>query len=144
MRNLIRLIALLSGIIMFSPVYSDENLPSVNDVSSAIVESAKRSLLGEKGKFPFSTKDGTEITNISYNSNNILFEFKIPSDSQSILAQYLTEDLRIRFNKEFCHNENLINVLNHYDISFIFRFEYTDNRTVPGMLSMNEICPEMN
>lgn len=141
MRNLVKLMALLSGIIVFSPVYSDDDIFSVDKVSSAIVESAKSSLLGKKGKFPFKTADGTEITNISYNSNNILFEFKIPSDSQTILAQYLTEDLRIRFNQEFCHNENLINVLNHYDIRFLFHFEYTDHRIVPAILSMNEICP---
>lgn len=141
MRNLVKLMVLLSGIMVFSPVYSDDDMLSVDKVSSAIVESAKSSLLGKKGKFPFKTVDGTEITNISYNSNNILFEFKIPSDSQTILAQYLAEDLRIRFNQEFCHNENLINVLNHYDIRFLFRFEYTDHRIVPAILSMNEICP---
>lgn len=140
MRNLFKLIVLGAGVMFFSSVYSNNDLPLVNKVSLAIVESAKRSLLGEKGKFPFKTEDGTEITNISYNSNNILFEFNITSDSQTILAQHIAEDLRMRFNQEFCHNEDLINVLNYYDIHFLFRFKYTDHRNVPAILSIKEIC----
>lgn len=139
MKNLVKLIVPVSGFIVFSFGYCNE-LPSVTKVSSTIVDSAKKSILGEKGKFPFKTKDGTEITNISYNSNNIVFEYKIPTDSQTILAQDLAEELRIRFNQEFCGHQDFIDVLNYYDIRFLFRFQYTDNRNVPAMLSINDIC----
>ncbi|MCX8642497.1 MULTISPECIES: hypothetical protein [unclassified Gilliamella] len=139
MKKLAKSAAILIGLLMFSSAYCDE-LPPVSKVSSAIVNSAKKSILGENGKFPYKTADGTELTNISANSNNIIFEYKIPADSQTLPVQDLSDYFRVQLKDEFCNKQDVVNVLSFYDIRFLFRFQYSDDRNVPATLSIKEIC----
>ncbi|OCG02862.1 hypothetical protein [Gilliamella sp. wkB112] len=141
MKKNVKLAVLFSGILICSTAYSAEP-PSVDKISKALVDSAKKSLLGEKGKFPLKLDGGMEIINITSTSNNVVFEYTVPTDSQSVPTENLTENIKVGLNNLFCGKQDMVNVLRAYDIRFLFRFLYTDNRNVPATLSIDEICEQ--
>lgn len=141
MKTMVKLAIIFWGILLLSTAYSVEP-PSVDKISKALVDSAKKSLLGPKGKFPVKIDGGMEITNISSTSNNVVFEYRVPTDSQSLSTENLTDNIRVGLNNLFCSKQDVINVLRAYDIRFLFRFLYTDDRNVPATLSIDEICEQ--
>lgn len=141
MKTMVKLAIIFWGILLLSTAYSVEP-PSVDKISKALVDSAKKSLLGPKGKYPVKIDGGMEITNISSTSNNVVFEYRVPTDSQSLSTENLTDNIRVGLNNLFCSKQDVINVLRAYDIRFLFRFLYTDDRNVPATLSIDEICEQ--
>lgn len=136
-----KLAVLLSALFTISNAYSAELLPSAN-ITKAFADSAKRSILGEGGEFPVKVDAGYEITNIFGNLNNIVFEYNMPTDSQSVSIVDITENIRLGLNAQFCNKQDVIEVLRAYDIRFLFRFQFNDDRNVPATLSIDEICKE--
>ncbi|OCG42267.1 hypothetical protein A9G29_00005 [Gilliamella sp. Fer2-1] len=141
MKKRINLAVLLSSFLMISNAYSAE-LPSSANITKAFADSAKRSILGEGGKFPIKTEAGYEVTNIFYNLNNVVFEYSMPTDSQSVSIVDITEGIRLGLNAQFCSKQDVVDVLRAYDIRFLFRFQFNDDRNVPATLSIDEICEE--
>ncbi|MWP62929.1 hypothetical protein [Gilliamella sp. Pas-s25] len=139
MKKRIKLAVLVSAFFMISSAYSAE-LPSSANITKAFADSAKRSILGEGGTFPVKVEAGYEVTNIFYNLNSIVFEYNMPTDSQSASIEEITKGIRLGLNAQFCDKQDVIDVLRAYDISFLFRFQFTDNRNVPATLSIDEIC----
>ncbi|MWN05694.1 hypothetical protein [Gilliamella sp. Pas-s95] len=139
MKKRIKLAALFSAFFMISSAYSAELPPSAN-ITKAFADSAKRSILGEGGTFPVKVEAGYEVTNIFYNLNNVVFEYNMPTDSQSASMEEIIEGIRLGLNAQFCDKQDVIDVLRAYDISFLFRFQFTDNRIVPATLSIDNIC----
>jgi len=143
MKKIVKLAVLISSLLVFSianaaPKNTDKN--NAVAVTKALADSAKRSLLGDKGKFPLTVEAGYEVTNISANINNVVFEYKMPSDSQNTPLDDFMENVRLGLNSQFCDKPDVVNVLKTYDIRFIFRFQFTDNRNIPTTLSIKEIC----
>lgn len=136
-----KLVVLLSALFTISNAYSAELPPSAN-ITKAFADSAKRSILGEGGEFPVKVDAGYEITNIFGNLNNIVFEYNMPTDSQSVSIVDITENIRLGLNAQFCNKQDVIEVLRAYDIRFLFRFQFNDDRNVPATLSIDEICKE--
>ncbi|KDN10855.1 hypothetical protein GAPWKB30_0490 [Gilliamella apicola] len=136
-----KLAVLLSALFTISNAYSAELPPSAN-ITKAFADSAKRSILGEGGEFPVKVDAGYEITNIFGNLNNIVFEYNMPTDSQSVSIVDITENIRLGLNAQFCNKQDVIEVLRAYDIRFLFRFQFNDDRNVPATLSIDEICKE--
>lgn len=136
-----KLVVLFSAFFMISSAYSIDLPPSAN-ITKAFSDSAKRSILGEGGEFPIKMDAGYEITNIFSNPNSIVFEYNMPTDSQSVSIGEITEDIRLGLNAQFCNNQDVIEVLHAYDIRFLFRFQFNDERNVPTTLSIDEICKE--
>ncbi|MCO6537738.1 MAG: hypothetical protein J6569_05625 [Gilliamella sp.] len=141
MKKLMKLVVLLSALFTISNAYSAELPPSAN-ITKAFADSAKRSILGEGGEFPVKVDAGYEITNIFGNLNNIVFEYNMPTDSQSVSIVDITENIRLGLNAQFCNKQDVIEVLRAYDIRFLFRFQFNDDRNVPATLSIDEICKE--
>ncbi|MCO6550593.1 MULTISPECIES: hypothetical protein [Gilliamella] len=141
MKKLMKLAVLLSALFTISNAYSAELPPSAN-ITKAFADSAKRSILGEGGEFPVKVDAGYEITNIFGNLNNIVFEYNMPTDSQSVSIVDITENIRLGLNAQFCNKQDVIEVLRAYDIRFLFRFQFNDDRNVPATLSIDEICKE--
>ena len=139
MKKLMKLVVLLSALFTISNAYSAELPPSAN-ITKAFADSAKRSILGEGGEFPVKVDAGYEITNIFGNLNNIVFEYNMPTDSQSVSIVDITENIRLGLNAQFCNKQDVIEVLRAYDIRFLFRFQFNDDRNVPATLSIDEIC----
>lgn len=139
MKKRIKLAVLVSAFFMISSAYSTELPPSAN-ITKAFADSAKRSILGEGGTFPIKVEAGYEVTNIFNNLNSIIFEYNMPTDSQSTSMEEITEGIRLGLNAQFCDKQDVIDVLRAYDISFLFRFQFTDNRIVPATLSIDGIC----
>lgn len=139
MQNMLKLTLLLLGSLMFSSAYSVEP-PSEESISKGLADSAKRSLLGDNGKFPIKIEGDMQITNISSNSNYVVFEYDMPTDSQSMPIDNIVANIGAGLNKQFCDKQDVVNVLRTYDIHFLFRFNYTDNRNVPATLTIDEIC----
>ena len=141
MRNVVKLAVMLSSLFMFTTVHAAEVDKNTGvKVSKALADSAKRSLLGEKGKFPIQAEAGYEVTNITANLNNVVFEYKMPSDSQNTPLNDFMENVRLGLYSQFCDKSDIVNVLKTYDIRFIFRFQFTDDRNIPTTLSIDEIC----
>ncbi|OCG66291.1 hypothetical protein A9G39_06695 [Gilliamella sp. Imp1-6] len=141
MKKLMKLVVLFSAFFMISSAYSTDLPPSAN-ITKAFADSAKRSILSEGGEFPIKMDGGYEITNIFSNPNSIVFEYNMPTDSQSVTIGDITEDIRLGLNAQFCNNQDVIKVLRAYDIQFLFRFQFNDDRNVPATLSIDEICEE--
>ncbi|OCG17589.1 hypothetical protein A9G24_02940 [Gilliamella sp. App6-5] len=139
MKKRIKLAALFSAFFMISSAYSAE-LPLSANITKAFADSAKRSILGEGGSFPVKVEAGYEVTNIFYNLNSVVFEYNMPTDSQSASMEDITEGIRLGLNAQFCDKQDVIDVLRAYDIRFLFRLQFTDNRNVPATLSIDEIC----
>ncbi|WP_085247946.1 hypothetical protein [Gilliamella mensalis] len=139
MKKRIKLAVLVSAFFMISSAYSTELPPSAN-ITKAFADSAKRSILGEGGTFPIKVEAGYEVTNIFNNLNSIIFEYNMPIDSQSASMEEITEGIRLGLNAQFCDKQDVIDVLRAYNISFLFRFQFTDNRIVPATLSIDGIC----
>ncbi|OCG24635.1 hypothetical protein A9G11_03000 [Gilliamella sp. wkB108] len=144
MKKIVKLAVLFLGVLTFSFAYGAKSkpatTPSAGTISKALADSAKKSLLGDKGKFPLKIDEGMEVTNISAVDKIVVFEYNIPTDSQSKPTVDLIENLRAGLNSQFCSKQDIVNVLRAYDIRFLFRFQYTDNRNVPSTLSIDEIC----
>ena len=141
MKKVVNLAVLLSSLFMFTTANAAEADKNTGvKVTKALADSAKRSLLGEKGKFPIQVEAGYEVTNITANLNNVVFEYKMPSDSQNTPLNDFMENVRLGLNSQFCDKSDVVNVLKTYDIRFIFRFQFTDERNIPTTLSIKEIC----
>lgn len=141
MKKVVNLAVLLSSLFMFTTANAAEVDKNTGvKVTKALADSAKRSLLGEKGKFPIQVEAGYEVTNITANLNNVVFEYKMPSDSQNTPLNDFMENVRLGLNSQFCDKSDVVNVLKTYDIRFIFRFQFTDERNIPTTLSIKEIC----
>ena len=141
MKNVVKLAVMLSSLFMFTTANAAEADKTTGvKVTKALADSAKRSLLGEKGKFPIQVEAGYEVTNITANLNNVVFEYKMPSDSQNTPLDDFMENVRLGLNSQFCDKSDVVNVLKTYDIRFIFRFQFTDERNIPTTLSIKEIC----
>ena len=141
MKKVVNLAVLLSSLFMFTTANAAEVDKNTGvKVTKALADSAKRSLLGEKGKFPIQVEAGYEVTNITANLNNVVFEYKMPSDSQNTPLDDFMENVRLGLNSQFCDKSDVVNVLKTYDIRFIFRFQFTDERNIPTTLSIKEIC----
>ncbi|SCB85649.1 hypothetical protein GA0061081_10285 [Gilliamella bombicola] len=52
----------------------------------------------------------------------------------------IIKGIRLGLNAQFCDKQDVIDVLRAYDISFLFRFQFTDDRIVPATLSIDNIC----
>lgn len=143
MQTKVKLVVLLLGSLMFSSVYSVEpnvETPPEDSISKILADSAKRSLLGDNDQFPIKIEGGMEIANISSNSNYVVFEYNVPTDSQSMPVGDIVTKIGAGLNKQFCDKQDVVNLLHTHDIHFLFRFKYTDDRNVPATLTIDEIC----
>lgn len=139
MKQVIKLAILFLCFAIFSNVHASE-MDNAAEISKALADSAKKSLLGDEGKFPLKVKSDYEITNISANNNNVVFEYKMPTDSKNTALNEFIENVRLGIKGQFCDKPDVFNVLNTYDIGFIFQFEFSDKRKIPVTLSIKEIC----
>lgn len=139
MKQVIKLAILFLCFAIFSNVHASET-DNAAEISKALADSAKKSLLGDEGKFPLKVKSDYEITNISANNNNVVFEYKMPTDSKNTALNEFIENVRLGIKGQFCDKSDVFNVLNTYDIGFIFQFEFSDKRKIPVTLSIKEIC----
>lgn len=139
MLKIVKLSILLTSFLFCLSAYSAHSSEDEN-ISKALADSAKKSLLGEKGEFPITIGGDMKITNISSNNNIVVFEYEVPTDSQSQSMDGIVSNIKVGLHNQFCDKQDVIDVLNTYDIHFLFRFFYRDNRIVPALLSINEIC----
>lgn len=139
MKRFLRLALLFSWIFTISYAYSAQ-LPPVTNITKGLADSAKNSLLGPKEKFPVKVEGGYEVANIFSYLNYVIFEYNMPTDSQSMSISDFSENIRQGLSDQFCDKPDVIDALRLYDIRFLFRFKFTDNRNIPSTLSIDEIC----
>lgn len=138
MKNLLKMVLLFASCVMCSSVsYADAKQDSI---AKGIASIAKQGLIEEHGKFPIQLDDISYLMNITSEKQYVVYDYKITMASKGFSEALLAEALKISLEDEICYQPDFLAMFRKNDLLLMYRYKFADKKTIPVVLSVDDIC----
>lgn len=138
------MLLLVSGLFFVAASFAETTPPKATmtgeNIASVFAEKGRSFLLQQNKTFPIKIDNLTYLTNLSSDKNTIVYDYTVAIASDIFSKEDMTNNLKKEAKANSCPNKTLVAVSKKYDIHFLHRYQFDDNKTVPILLSIEELC----
>lgn len=123
-------------------VFSSVCYANTNQDASAkmIADGAKKSLLKQYKKFPIKLDNFSSLTDITSDKQYVVYDYKILMPSDNFTTEILSGVLKTTLKGQVCTSQVFMDTFKEYDLRFLYRYQFSDTKTITITLSVDEIC----
>lgn len=138
MKKIVKVALFLVICLMFSSVCS-ANIQQYQ-LAKEIASSVKETLEAENGRLPIKFDDVSYLMNITSDKQYIVYDFKTTMNSKAFPVALLTEAVKTSLKDDMCNDPYFEALFRQNNLLFLYRFEFSDQKTIPIKLSAVDIC----